>query len=183
MRRSTAKILVALALTGSGSAIVVGFKATDPIVASLPDQASSATPSGTSGPGGASTTGSSGQVDPTQASSAAAASPAATSPSVAAGYADGTYQGAAVEEPWGTFQVQAVVSGGQLLDVELVASPQDRHSSRINGIAVPILTESAVATQSAAVDMVSGATWTSQSYATSLQAALDQAKAAAVAAG
>jgi uncharacterized protein with FMN-binding domain len=163
MRSSTAKSLVALALTGAGSALVVGFNTTAPIVPSLPGEMSSATPSATPGSGGASATPTTGQVDP-------------TSPSVAAVYADGTYQGAAVDEPWGTFQVQAVVSGGQLVGVELVASPQDRRSARINGVAVPILTESAIATQGATVDMVSGATWTSQSYATSLQAALDQAR-------
>ena len=61
----------------------------------------------------------------------------------------------------------------------LVAAPQDGHSSRINEEAVPVLTQAAVAAQGASVDMVSGATWTSRSYATSLQGALDQARAAA----
>jgi uncharacterized protein with FMN-binding domain len=45
---------------------------------------------------------------------------------------------------------------------------------------VPTLTQSAIAAQSAKIDMVSGATWTSQSYVTSLQAALDQARTAAL---
>jgi uncharacterized protein with FMN-binding domain len=184
MRRSTAKTLLALALTGAGSAIVVSFKATDSTVV---DPSVGATPTavaGTTGDvDGAFGSASSGAAGSSPSASAAGASPSATSPLAAATLADGTYTGAAVSEPWGDFQVQAVVSGGQLVDVVVVSSPQDRHSTRINSAAVPILTESAIATQSAAVDMVSGATWTSQSYATSLQAALDQAKAAVAAAG
>jgi uncharacterized protein with FMN-binding domain len=181
MRRSTAKSLVALALTGAGSAIVVGFHTTDRVVASPPSGAA-ATVSGTTARG-ASGSSSGGQTSPSATSPVAAATPTATSPSAAAAFADGTYPGAAVAEPWGTFQVQAVVSGGQLVDVQLIASPQDRNSSRINGIAVPMLTEAAIASQGASVDMVSGATWTSQSYATSLQAALDDARAAVAPAG
>ena len=46
-------------------------------------------------------------------------------------------------------------------------------------VAVPLLNESTLAKQSANVDMVSGATWTSDSYTTSLQAALDKAAQAA----
>ena len=65
----------------------------------------------------------------------------------------------------------------------LVSSPSDNHSRRINSQAVPILTQAAIAAQSANIDMVSGATWTSESYATSLQAALDLAKAAVQSAG
>jgi uncharacterized protein with FMN-binding domain len=182
MRRSTAKSIVALALTGAGSAIVVGFHTADPILAS-PSSGVGSTMSGASG--GASEPAAAGQASPNPTSSVAESTPTptATSQSASAVYADGTYPGAAVDEPWGTFQVQAVVSGGQLVDVQLIASPPDRHSSRINGVAVPILTESAIASQGTAVDMVSGATWTSQSYATSLQAALDDARAAVAAAG
>ena len=91
-------------------------------------------------------------------------------------YRDGTYLGTAVPEPWGTFQVQATISGGRLTDVALVQGPGDGHSSRINGAVVPMLTRAAIAAQGATMDLVSGATWTSESYATSLQAALDAAK-------
>ena len=94
-------------------------------------------------------------------------------------YADGTFRGAAIGEPWGTFEVEAIIKGGQLVDVKLLAEPNDRHSSQINNIAVPMLTESALAVQSANIDLVSGATWTSESYAESLQSALDAAHAAA----
>ena len=72
-----------------------------------------------------------------------------------------------------------MISGGHLVNVQLLSEPSDRHSTQINNIAVPMLTESAIASQSATVDTVSGATWTSESYAESLQAALDAARASA----
>ncbi len=173
MRRSTIKSIAAIALTGAGSALVVGFRTSDVSITSSADGTTSAAGSSSAG----STSAASGQTDTTGTGSTT------TGAAGVGQYADGTYQGAAVDEPWGTFQVQAVISGGRLTDVVLVSSPADNHSGRINSQAVPILTQSAIAAQSANVDMVSGATWTSQSYATSLQAALDQAKATGNTAG
>ena len=51
----------------------------------------------------------------------------------------------------------------------------DHRDQEINGAAVPVLNEEAVAAQAADIDMVSGATYTSQGYIGSLQSALDQA--------
>jgi uncharacterized protein with FMN-binding domain len=73
--------------------------------------------------------------------------------------------------------VEVTISGGQITDVSVVSEPSDGHSNRINTIAVPILTQSVLGAQTTNVDLVSGATWTSESYLTSLQAALDQAAA------
>ena len=168
---SSIKPLIALALTGIGSALVVSFK-----VPSTPAEVAAAPPAI------ASTTTAAAATSPSVASSAAAsATPAPTGTSSSASsstYADGTFAGSDVNEPWGTFEVQATISGGQLTAVTLVSSPSDRHSSQINAYAVPQLTQEAVAAQNAAVDGISGATWTSQSYETSLQAALDAAAAA-----
>jgi uncharacterized protein with FMN-binding domain len=50
----------------------------------------------------------------------------------------------------------------------------DQRSARINTSAEPILREEAIATDSADVSVVSGATYTSEAYAASLQSALDQ---------
>lgn len=151
------KPLAALAFTAAGSALVVGFQVPDAGAPAVTDteavtsDATTATGSGTASTG--SGTASTGQ------------------------YADGTYLGAAVDEPWGAFQVQATVSGGQLVSVTIVDAPTDRHSSRINDGSIPVLTSQALASQGADVDVISGATWTSRSYATSLQAALDDAAA------
>ena len=69
-----------------------------------------------------------------------------------------------------------VVSGGQVTDVKTLQSPTaERRSQQINNRALPVLRQEAVAAQSAEIDSVSGATITSDAYATSLQAALDAA--------
>lgn len=176
MRTGTLKSLAALALTGVGSALIVGFKVHEtPLSGAAGTPVSVAAPAtraaGPVSPG-------SGVPGPRATTSAGPAATAQATSGTAVAYADGTWTGPAVDEPWGPFQVEAVVSGGRLTDVVLVTSPTDRHSSRINRQAVPALTQEAIAAQGASVDLVSGATWTSESYATSLQAALDQARAA-----
>lgn len=186
MQSSTVKSLAAVVLTGAGSALVVGFQAAPSTVTTV-DKATTGGAANTSAVvSGSTSTTTTSSSSSASASTSASSSSAATSSdaagtgvAVAATYADGTWTGTAVDEPWGTFQVQAVVSGGQLTDVVIVSSPQDGHSGRINDQAVPALTQAAVASQGAEIDMISGATWTSRSYMTSLQAALDQAAAAA----
>lgn len=184
------KPATALVLTGIGSALVVGFRTpevpaattsttTTTVGTGTSTSTSTGTSTGTTSAGTSSGT-SSGATATASAAPAASTDPSTTTTTATATtLADGTYDGAAVQEPWGTFQVQAVVSGGQLTDVVIVSAPQDGHSSRINSSAIPTLTEAAVASQSASLDVISGATWTSQSYMTSLQAALDAAQAAA----
>ena len=169
---SSIKPLLGLVLAAGGSALVFGFRTSD---TALPTTAR--VPTTTSAP--QSTAGSTDTSGDQTATATPAPTTAAANAASTGQYADGTYAGAAVREPWGTFEVQAVIEGGRLVDVKLVAAPTDRHSSQINSVAVPLLTESAVASQSAEVDMVSGATWTTESYAQSLQAALDAAAAAA----
>jgi uncharacterized protein with FMN-binding domain len=76
---------------------------------------------------------------------------------------------------WGEVQVAVTLEGGDIIDVETLALPLgDRHSSGINQRAEPVLRQQAIATDSADVDVVSGATYTSRAYALSLQSALDQ---------
>lgn len=94
-------------------------------------------------------------------------------------YADGIYLGIAEYTEWGDVQVQVTITSGEITDVTAVEYPTGRKSSSINGEAIPMLEAEAVATQSADLDIVSGATYTSLTYADSLQAALDQAAVAA----
>jgi len=169
MHRNVAKSLAAVALTAAGTGFIVGFRTSDAAVAADPattttTASGSAASAATASPSSDASSGGTG--------SAGAAATATT-------YADGTWTGAAVSEPWGRFQVQVVIGGGQITDVLLVAAPSDGHSSSINSRAVPILTQAVIAAQGAGVDMVSGATWTSRSYLTSLQSALDGASAGA----
>lgn len=91
-------------------------------------------------------------------------------------YKDGTYTGPTVDAYYGYVQVEADVQNGQLANVKFLQFPQDRRTSqRINAVAVPWLTQEAIQAQSASVDIISGATLTSQAFAQSLQVALQSA--------
>lgn len=173
MRTSTIKSIAALALTGVGSALVIGFRTSDGIA--IPTAAGGTGSSGTT----TNTTSGSGSSVGSGSTSGSGSGSGSGSSATGATYKDGTWTGAAVSEPWGPFQVQVVISNGTITNVSVVESPGDRHSRQINNQAVPMLTQATVADQASSVDMVSGATWTSDSYATSLQSALDKAAKAA----
>jgi uncharacterized protein with FMN-binding domain len=116
---------------------------------------------------------------PTDAPTQAPASPtdAPASPTAAGQYKDGQYTGPQVDAFYGWVRVQAVVQNGQITNVTFLQYPSDRRTSqRINSIAMPYLTSEAIQAQSANVDIISGATLTSEAFAQSLQAALDSAK-------
>jgi uncharacterized protein with FMN-binding domain len=84
--------------------------------------------------------------------------------------------GAAVQDPYGTVQVVVTMKRGKIMDVQAVALPLDSDRSRsINTAAAPLLRSEVLRAQSAQIDVISGATYTSQAYAQSLQAALDRA--------
>ncbi|MEV6298944.1 FMN-binding protein [Actinoplanes sp. NPDC051861] len=91
-----------------------------------------------------------------------------------AGLKAGTYKGKAVTNPYGTVQVTIKISGGKISSADATYPTKD-FSGTINPNAVKKLSEATLAAQSADVDTVSGATFTSESYVQSLQAALDKA--------
>ena len=77
---------------------------------------------------------------------------------------------------WGAVQVQITVADGKISAAEAVVYPQENSRDRqINAYAVPVLEKEAVTAQGADIDVVSGATVTSDGYIQSLQSALDQA--------
>jgi uncharacterized protein with FMN-binding domain len=77
-------------------------------------------------------------------------------------------------------QLKVTIKSGQITSIQALQIPQnDGKSVEINAYAEPILRQSALAAQSATFDTVSGATYTSDSYKTALQSALDQAPAPA----
>ncbi|WIM95202.1 FMN-binding protein [Actinoplanes oblitus] len=92
----------------------------------------------------------------------------------ATGLKAGTYQGKAVQNPYGTVRVTIKVSGGKIASAD-ATYPKNGYSGTINPNAVAKLGQETLKEQSADVDTVSGATFTSKSYVTSLQAALDAA--------
>jgi uncharacterized protein with FMN-binding domain len=92
------------------------------------------------------------------------------------GYADGIYGGPAVDAYYGLVQVQAVVQGGRIVGIKVLQYPSDRQTSvAINRQALPMLRDEVVRAQSANVDIISGATLTSEAFIRSLDGALKKA--------
>lgn len=92
-------------------------------------------------------------------------------------YKDGQYTGSVADAFYGNIQVKAVISNGKIIDVIFLQYPNDRSTSiEINTQAMPYLKEEAIAAQSANVDIVSGATDSSNAFIQSLGSALSQAK-------
>lgn len=114
-------------------------------------------------------------------SAASATTPAPTvSPTAApaATASPAVVDGAVFHNKWGDVQVEATFAAdGTLTDVVALQTPYvDNKSVRINAGAVPRLITEALTAQSANVDTVSGATYTSADYRRSLQSAVDAAR-------
>ncbi|HLI09197.1 MAG TPA: FMN-binding protein [Ktedonobacteraceae bacterium] len=93
-------------------------------------------------------------------------------------YKDGTYTGNVADAQWGVVQVQVVIQDGRMTHVQFLQYPNDRgRSVEINSYADPILVNEAIQAQSANVDIVSGATDSSEAFIQSLSNALAQAQA------
>jgi uncharacterized protein with FMN-binding domain len=84
--------------------------------------------------------------------------------------------GAPITTQFGTTQVRATIGNGKITDVAAIQiNSNEPQSIQISQAAVPTLRQEVLTKQSASVDAVSGATVTSDSYAASLQSALDKA--------
>jgi uncharacterized protein with FMN-binding domain len=87
-----------------------------------------------------------------------------------------TYTGSVAQTRWGPVQVKITVQDGKLTKVTVLQQPNgNRRDQEINDQALPILIDETVSAQNAKIDMVSGATVTSEGYLQSLQAAIDEA--------
>jgi len=72
--------------------------------------------------------------------------------------------------------VRVVITNGKITDVQALQLPSDRErSAYISQVAGPMLRSEVLQSQSANIDIISGATYTSQSYAQSVESALQQA--------
>ena len=97
--------------------------------------------------------------------------------STAGQYKDGIYTGSIADAYYGNIQVQVLISNGKLYDVVFLQYPSDNQTSEsINTQAMPLLKEEALQKQSASVDVISGASYSSQAFIQSLGDALAQAK-------
>jgi uncharacterized protein with FMN-binding domain len=92
-------------------------------------------------------------------------------------YVNGQYTGSPADAFYGMVQVNVIIQGGQIADVQFLDYPHDRRTSQqINSIAMPYLSSEAIQVQSANVNIISGATLTSEAFAQSLQSALNKAR-------
>ncbi|MFE3165281.1 FMN-binding protein [Streptomyces sp. NPDC059224] len=90
----------------------------------------------------------------------------------------GTFTGNPVDTQYGTVQVAVTLAKGRITAVRVLQAPdQNGRDREIASYALPRLTQEALGAQSAHIDVVSGASYTSQGYVQSLQSALDQAHA------
>ncbi|MEP7204583.1 MAG: FMN-binding protein [Candidatus Saccharibacteria bacterium] len=107
-------------------------------------------------------------------------SPVSLSPRpIGSQYKDGSFTGALASGTYEDIQVAITVSGGKITNV---TTPQantygSNRSQSIDEYAMPLLRREVINSQTASIDSISGATYTSQTYLQSLQSAIDQAKA------
>jgi uncharacterized protein with FMN-binding domain len=86
-----------------------------------------------------------------------------------------TATGDSADTRWGPVQVKITVVDGKITAAEAVDYPQNNpRDVEINSWAIPQLQQETLSANSANIDMLSGATYTSQGYAQSLQSALDK---------
>jgi uncharacterized protein with FMN-binding domain len=87
-----------------------------------------------------------------------------------------TLTGDVVSNQYGDVQVAVVLNGTKIVDVKALQMPFDRSRSQdISTQAAPLLHDEVIQAQSAQIQTIGGATYTSDSYAQSLQSALDKA--------
>jgi uncharacterized protein with FMN-binding domain len=106
------------------------------------------------------------------------ASPQASPTATGNRFKDGQYTGSDISMRFGDVQVKVIVKSGRIVDIQTPQMPFDRpRSAEISQQAGPLLHDEVLQAQSAQIDSLSGATYTSDAYGQSLQSALDQAHA------
>jgi uncharacterized protein with FMN-binding domain len=167
------RILLALVGTVVGLVALLSFK-TQPLSGSAHSLPSAGLAAGSTTVAAPATPTSAAPPDPGATATTPAGAPTATSTPTA--LANQTIAGQAIQTRYGVVQVQIVVAQAKILNVSfLQLTADDPRSQDINDQAGPILLQETLAAQSANIDSVSGATYTSDGYLQSLQSALDQA--------
>jgi uncharacterized protein with FMN-binding domain len=87
-----------------------------------------------------------------------------------------TVTGSVSQTQWGPVQVELTLREGSITKVTVLQYPNgNSRDIEIADYSLPILIQETMQSQDANIDMVSGATYTSEGYIRSLQSALDQA--------
>ena len=162
------RVVLALGGTVAGLVMLLSFRS---------HMASTASAGVTAGSGGTGT--SPGSSSAAGSGSSAASAAAAASAPVSAGSGTGTaVTGDAIGTPYGPTQVQLTLNAGKIVKVTVLQHTDDGiNSQMIDGHALPLLNQETLTAQSAKINAVSGASYTSAGYIKSLQSALDKASA------
>jgi uncharacterized protein with FMN-binding domain len=167
------RILFAVTGTIAGLVGLLSFKSqSTPLAAAggLPSLGAAAPSASGSSPSAAGASPKPATTKPARRKSAARSSATSTAPVTK------SYTGSAVQTQYGIVQIKVTVSGSKITNVSFVQlTAFDPQSQEINSQAGPILLQETMSAQSANIDVVSGATYTSDGYLQSLQSALDQA--------
>jgi uncharacterized protein with FMN-binding domain len=172
------KIVYGILATITGLVLLFSYRTSLGAVAPAASAATTGNTAGSTTTGSAAGSTSSGSSGSGSTASGPTASGSASGTTTSTGLKDGTFTGQAADTRYGAVQVAITVSGGRITDVAVPQYPNtERRDEEINAQALPILIDETKSAQSAQIDMVSGATFTSDGYTRSLQSAIDQAKA------
>lgn len=170
------RIVIWLASTVTIVVLLFGYHTSTNSAASTSGTSSSTAPAVPSG------TSSAAPPDPTSSSSSSPSPSASKSstpkPSAPKSSAPTTktYTGDVAQTRWGPVEVEITVKSGTITKVSVPQYPDGNgRDAEINSQALPQLIQETLDAQSAKIDMVSGATVTSDGYLSSLQSALDKA--------
>jgi uncharacterized protein with FMN-binding domain len=162
------RAIAAIVTTALGLALLFSFKTPAETASALGPGQAVVTP-------GSSTGGTTATPSPIAGATRVPTSTAA--PTKAASKGNGTFTGSVVQNPFGQVQVQITMAAGKITAVTAVQLPTHGRSGFISQDVAPILQSEALSAQSSSIDLVSGATYTSEAYAQSLQSAIDKANA------
>lgn len=164
MKRST---LVALS-TVAGVAGVLGFNPKGVEPSGMPMMGTDSTST--------TTTSSNLAISPQATTESVATAQSSTpTPTQTSNPANGTITGKTIQTHWGPVQLSATISNGQITAIDALQYPSgDGRSLQISRYSIPILTQQALSAQSANIQGVGGATFTTRGYQQSLQSILDQ---------
>ena len=178
------RVVLALGGTIAGLVVLLSFRThmSSTAVAGVPGAGGKAGSGGTSasGTGGsAGAAGSAGSAGAAGAAGAAGGAAAAAPAPVSAGSGTGTaVTGNVIMTGYGPTQVQVTLNAGKIVKVTVLQHTDDGvNSQMIDGRALPLLNNETLTAQSAKINAVSGASYTSTGYIESLQSALDKARA------
>jgi uncharacterized protein with FMN-binding domain len=158
------RVVVGLGVLGIFAIYSLGIRHQQPVIAKPQDLQNTNTSANTS-----SNTG-------TSSGSTTGSSTSSSSSTTSSKYKDGTFVGGTYDAYYGSVQVSVTILSGKITSVKFLQYPNTHSTSvYINQQAMPYLQQEAIQSQSANVQLISGATYTSQAFVQSLSSALSKA--------